>query len=141
MSTPELGECAAFDGGRTVCEEYYGAHKMQEKWQANARTLNIPLSVVTWSSMSSVKRSPGWLQHAPSRGITGLRAHAADPGVHSHDNGEVRHSLPPFSVEPSSLYAIALKQRLLERIVLFYASVHSATTQPTVRGRRLMNFP
>jgi hypothetical protein len=46
MSTPEHGECAGFEGGCAVCGEYYGrAMKVQEMWQAKARTLNIQLSV------------------------------------------------------------------------------------------------
>ena len=45
MSTPEHGECAGFEGGCAVCEEYYGrALKVQAMWQEKARALNIPLS-------------------------------------------------------------------------------------------------
>jgi hypothetical protein len=45
MATPEHGECAGVEGGCAVCGEYYGrALKVQEMWQAKARSLNIPLS-------------------------------------------------------------------------------------------------
>ena len=45
MFTTEHCECASFDGGCTVCEEYYGrALKVQELWLAKARALDIPLS-------------------------------------------------------------------------------------------------
>jgi hypothetical protein len=45
MATPEHGECAGFEGGCAICGEYYGrALKVQEMWQAKARSLNIPLS-------------------------------------------------------------------------------------------------
>ncbi len=42
MATPEHGDCAGFEGGCTVCGEYY--LKVQEMWQAKARSFNILLS-------------------------------------------------------------------------------------------------
>ena len=45
MATPEHGECAGFDGGCPVCEEYYGrALKAQQLWVEKAKALKIPLS-------------------------------------------------------------------------------------------------
>jgi hypothetical protein len=42
MSTPKHGECAGFEGGCAVCEDYYGrALKVQAMWQQKARALNI----------------------------------------------------------------------------------------------------
>jgi hypothetical protein len=45
MSTPEHGECAGFEGGCAVCEEYHGrALAVQDLWRKKAAKLNIPLS-------------------------------------------------------------------------------------------------
>jgi hypothetical protein len=44
MATLEHGECAGFEGGCAICGEYYYCVlKVQEMWQAKARSLNIPL--------------------------------------------------------------------------------------------------
>ncbi len=57
MSTPELGRCTSFEGGRAVCEEdYYGAHKTQEMWSVKARTLNS-LSVVTRFGIERIRQA------------------------------------------------------------------------------------
>ena len=45
MKTPEHGECAGFEGGCPVCQEYHDrALDVQRLWQDKARRLNIPLS-------------------------------------------------------------------------------------------------
>jgi len=110
MKTPEHGECAGFEGGCPVCQEYHDrALDVQRLWQDKARRLNIPLSekghvvgqagaVSRWRSVVRPERVAGHWLIRPASGAARAAVGAAGASLQVLDSDT---GLPPRLGRPA----------------------------------------